>query len=181
MFRYKIGSIMGSAGRTLFRFLSSWEDKGVLPKTARWIKLTVLGVLAVGITTFCKKADTEPMVLCYRVAPEPDVKISELTITPNPTDGAEIVSIEATATVVEPELDSNFITDAKLWLAGDSIPHDMRTADGTFDGIEEVIKVNLSLEDIPAGTTWVTIGTSTSLGGWGSRGSYMIITDKKEE
>lgn len=177
MVRKFIANSLSKAGSGIFSLLSRWEEKGVLPKTARWVKLTALGALAVAITAFCRKVETEPRVMCYRAAPVPDVVISDITITPNPTGGADSVTVRGTAKIQEMDIDNNYISAAQLWIGGDTIPYDMQAVDGKFADTLEVLIGSLPVGDLAASTTWVDISITTSLNGLGCQGSPLVVTD----
>lgn len=164
-------------GNALLGLFARWEERGFMPRAAHWLKLVFLGTVVTAITAFCKKAVQEPMVMCYRVAPVPDVNITEIEITPNPTQGADSVRVKAIASVVEPELDSVFITGARLWLSSDTTPYLMLPGDGEWNDTLEALIIKLDISHLPPGTTWVNIHGETSLRGWGSNGTALVVSD----
>jgi len=135
-------------------------------------------VLVTVIAACGKKVNEEPLVMCYRVAAVPDAVASDIVISPNPTNGADSVTVTARARVADTGLDSNFVSSAQCWIGNNELNlFDMVPADSAFDDTLEILRATLSVEGLEPGTTWVGIRLETSLSGWGRDSDYLIITE----
>jgi len=175
-----IGQVLPKLGGSVFRFLSRCEESRFIPAVSRFLKVFVLGALVLLITSFCKKVDTDDKVMCYKVARLPDVIISDVEITPNPTQGAKKVTIKAEAKIQDTESDTSYISSATMQATGDSIRHEMKAQDGKLDDTLEILLGDIDVSGIEPCTLWVDIVTTTPLGGWGNRGAHLIITDQDD-
>ncbi|MBN2380658.1 hypothetical protein JXM67_12730 [candidate division WOR-3 bacterium] len=170
---------LSNLGSRLFRFLSRCEDRGVIPKASRWLKLSLLGITVVIISACAKK---EPAVTsCYAVECVPDITISDIEVKPNPTRGAEYVTITAHAKVNNTEIEGSIISRVTLRSIKDAAEILMEPLDGEFDDTLEIVKGKISVAGEEPGTTNVLIRAGTPQGGFGQEAPMLIVTKKKED
>ncbi|MBN2380648.1 hypothetical protein JXM67_12680 [candidate division WOR-3 bacterium] len=174
--RNRFAEDLGKLGNKLLGFLSKMENQGLMPGVTSWLKVTILGLIVSSVTALSLHAQ-EPKVLCYIAIPIPEAEISELTASPNPAAGADTVVVKAKASVVDPDLDSNFISSAYLQFAADTISIPAWTSDGAFDEAEEDIEARVYIGDMEACTTWVYLYVNTSRHGWAEQCVQLIITE----
>lgn len=171
-----LANLLSKAGGRIFSVLTRCEENGVMPRATRWLRVGVLGVIASLVVSLSLQAE-DSNVLCYVVARLPDADISEVGISPSPTNGADSVKVKATAVVFETGLEDNFISGARFRLGRDTLWLDMEAVDGKFDDTLEVIEGNLYVGHLKPETTWIYINVTTSQDGWESEGFQLIVTE----
>ncbi len=83
-------------GTSLFNFFSRCEECGVLPRASRWVKTTFLGAFVTGITALSAASMINCIPTgCYLPIESP--RIENASVAPNPTAGADTVSVSAKA------------------------------------------------------------------------------------
>ncbi|MBN2380651.1 hypothetical protein JXM67_12695 [candidate division WOR-3 bacterium] len=177
MARKIISNGLGKVGNGIFSFLSRCEDKGILPKLAAALKVWLLGILVTAIAS-CSKGGIPPLVMCYEpVAVYPEV--TELEVSPNPTNGAEKISVKAKATLKDLYVDSTtYITSARCYTDKDTVL--MQAVDGAFDETSELLEAELPVSGLEPGTTSVQITVDCSWGSIGYDLTDLIVTDKEK-
>ncbi|NLI97214.1 hypothetical protein GX441_00960 [bacterium] len=96
--RYIFFESLRRMGTSLFNFFSRCEERGVLPRTMRWTKTTFLGAFVTGITAL-SAASVLNCITCYAPMEYPKPQIASCSIIPNPTAGADSITVEASAHV----------------------------------------------------------------------------------
>lgn len=91
-----LGCIFTKIGGSLFGILSGLEERCILPGAARWLKLSILGLLVTLVSASSIKADDD-IIMCYVPIEEPHLIISDVSAVPNPTAGNDTVIVKATA------------------------------------------------------------------------------------
>jgi len=173
MARRIIANSLSTFGSSLFSILSRCEEKGLLPGLSRILKTSILGLTVSAIASCCKIIP--PLVTCYKPAVV-HPRISELEISPNPTNGAEKVKISAKATLIDLELDSTaYISSARCTL--DTLSVEMKPVDGAFDEVDEELEVELTLPLKPC-TTLVHVFVESNIETVGSETEYLYITSE---
>ncbi|NLI97213.1 hypothetical protein GX441_00955 [bacterium] len=160
--KYIIFETLRKAGFSLFDFYSRCEERGILPKLARWMKLSFLSALVSGLGLFGAAGSTACCpVTCYEPVPPP---IHNIEITPNPTGGADSVIVKARATLI-PASKDNYVKSAECFITGKDASSDviqMQPADSSFDGSYEEISAKLDITDIDTGSAKVHVRISTN-------------------
>ncbi len=174
-------------GGSMFGVLSRFEEALILPRTARWLKLSLLGFFVALVGALSLKAE-EGVIMCYEPALPSAVEISNICINPNPTRGADSVKVTATAKIPEYDIGTSYIMDASIKLTNDTINYPMKASDGRFSDTLEVIEGSLYVGGIEPETTWVNIKVTTSQGRFERESVRLVIsepepdsTDNKEE
>jgi len=164
-------------GTRLFCVLSDCEDKGVLPGIARWAKISLLGVF-IALTASMASESSSDVVDCYVIVEMPTVSILAAKAEPNPTAGADSVTVSAQAEViphVSPE--GTVITGADITIDSDTTRSPMIAVDGTLDESLEKLKARIPVTHLEPGTTWVYVNIETSQNVRESEGIRLVITE----
>ena len=163
-------------GFVLFGFLSMCEEKKLLPKTARWLKLSLLGLGVTLLAACVKKPDIDQTrVTCYEpVAVYPQV--TELLIKPNPTNGADSVTVTAKAQVVNASGLDQIITSAQCIVEGDTTA--MKAQDGAFDDSYEDLISWIYISGFKNDSVEVKVKANSNYSGWDEQSTFIKITDK---
>lgn len=156
-----IADLSAKLGAAVFRLLSTCEDRNILPRAAKWVKLTVLGffVTIVGALSLEAKED---VILCYKPMLMPVVGVSDVLITPNPTQGADSVTVTALARVSPTAPEGTVITDASARVARDSVRVPMIPADSLFGDTLETLSCRLYVGGLASESTYVDIYVASS-------------------
>jgi hypothetical protein len=147
---------------SLFKHLSMLEDKNILPRITKWVKLSVLGFFVM-LTSALSLEAKDDIIMCYKPIPMPPVTISDLQIKPNPTNGADSVVVTAAAMIsfLYYEDDAQ-IARAWMQLGRDTMLYQMRAVDGSFGDTFELLEGRLFVGNLEPETTWIDIGVVTS-------------------
>jgi len=159
--RNRIANLISSAGSGLFKAISRLEERGNLKGTFRFLKLAILGGLITLIGVISAQEQDE-IIMCYEIAIVPDVYITEIEVDPNPTNGADSITVRAKAQVRDSLAIENIVTEAYCETYVDSTT--MTALDGEFDEPTEYIEGRLSVESADTGITWVWIAATASMG-----------------
>ncbi len=152
--------ILEVLGGGLFSLLSRFEERGIVPSASRWLKLSLLGFLTAAIGAL--SAEVETIKTCYVAMRMPEVKISDVSITPNPTRGADSVKVKVTAKVLDPTLENNYIRNAWLSRQRDTLRIPMKAVDGKLNDTLEVLEAMFYTGDLDTGTHWFFIDVTSS-------------------
>ncbi len=158
-----LSGLLGKAGNSVFRFLSRLEEKGFMPRAARWIKISSIGFIASLVVALSLKAE-ETQVLCYKVARMPEINIYNAAVSPNPTRGSDSVKISATAKVLGPTIKDNFIKDAWLSWKGDTTRIKVSALDGKMNDTLEILEGRLYVGNLANGPNSASLIVETSQG-----------------
>lgn len=175
-----LAHIFSRIGGFLFAMLSGLEEQSILPGAARWLKLSVLGLLVALLSAPALKADDD-IIMCYVPIEEPHLSISDVSATPNPTAGKDTVTVKATARL-EPLYScagDTAISEAFMQLTGvtgDSSTYPMEAVDGKFGDTLETLEGRLYVGNRKPETTWIYIVVKTNTGNAESAWSRLIIT-----
>lgn len=96
-------------------------------------------------------------ITCY--APT-EPMITSIEVTPNPTDGADSVSVKANTDIVNPPKGGH-IMDAHCYIEGDLLLVDtvkMKPSDGKFDEAVEELEARLYVGNLDTGSVRVYVG-----------------------
>lgn len=188
--RKNLNAILRDAGNLVFNALSRCQDTPFLSRTARFLKVSFLGLVVALIASCGKRARTGPggeggpVTTCYMVGPL-NPTITEVSATPNPTKGAHIIRIKATAKVLEPKLEDNYISDAWLQTSRDTHQIRMRPVDGRFSDTLEIIDGQIDVKSIRVlpgfgpETILVFVHASTSKGEQSLASLRLLISEKE--
>ncbi len=159
--RNLLSRLLGKLGDAIFHFLTMIEEKGVMPRAARWIKISTLGIIASLVATLSLQA-RDPEVTCYIVARIPDVIITEKSVTPDTTKGADSVKVKAQAKVMYSNIKDNFIKDAWLSWDGDTTRFKVKALDGKMDDTLEVLEGTVYVGNLEPGQYSISMLVQTS-------------------
>ncbi len=172
-----LARISSRIGGSLFGILSGLEERGILRRPARWLKLSVLGLLVTLLGAPALKADDD-IIMCYVPIEEPHLSIFDVSATPNPTAGKDTVTVKATA-----KLESAYycsgdtaVSEAIMQLTGDTLLYPMKAVDGKFGDTLETVEGRLYVGDHKPETTWIYIVVRTNSGNAESTWRQLIIT-----
>lgn len=158
-----LAGVFSRMGRSIFRALSRWEECSFLPGAARCLKLTLLGFFVTLITSLALDA-REPEVTCYIAARLPEVVFTDVSVSPNPTKGADSVTLRASAKVFDTSLKDNYISDAWLLRQKDTTRIPVKAVDGRFSDTLEMLEGHLYVGDLDTGLSWISLVVTTSQG-----------------
>ncbi|MBN2380646.1 hypothetical protein JXM67_12670 [candidate division WOR-3 bacterium] len=164
------------AGSSAFRLLSGFEGRKRLFPVISWLKLGLLGLILTLISACSRKP--ESVRTCY-IPVKATTTISNVSISPNPTQGADSVKIDATARVFRPEIEGNHITGATVSLDDMEIP--LEPLDGKYSNPFEELQAYLDVSGLKPGTTLVYLNANSSDDAPGMSYHYLIITDEPSE
>lgn len=155
--------LLTRVGSMLFGFLSRCEERKMLPQVSRWLKFTLLGLGVTLIAACAKKPGIDQtFVTCYEpVAVYPE--ITKITVKPNPTAGADSVTVTAKAQVVNPSGLDQIISSAQCIVKGDTV--EMAAQDGKLDDAYEDLISRIYVGDLERGTIEVKVTANSSYGG----------------
>ncbi|MBN2380655.1 hypothetical protein JXM67_12715 [candidate division WOR-3 bacterium] len=170
--RSRLASWLSNLGDRLFSLLSGFEERGVFPGAVRYIKLCVLGAVIGAITTLLPQEDY-PMDTCYIYVPTPYFEFFDVSVEPNPTEGADTVTIKATLDLLDADYDE-YIAGAACIIAGDTI--ELEPVDSVFDGLIEEITGRISVEELEPDTYWVYISAITSMEWWEEHVARLVVS-----
>ena len=181
MSRKKLVDSLSKLGNRVFYFLARCEDKGVFSRSFRFLRFSLTGVLVVFIGYLTAQTSQARRINCY--VPVYDdfdcdellerVRIPEITVTPNPTQGADSVTVKAHVELLNSNEFDPFV-NARLWLEADTV--EMRAVDSIFDEQEEDIVGEISVEGLEPGEYWIYASATTSLGYTGTHGIPLIVS-----
>jgi len=177
-----LARLLGKAANSVFHFLSRWEERGVMPGTIRRLKVAVLGVVASLVVSLTLNAQ-EPVVTCYVVARLPEVEITDISVSPNPTAGADSITVTAKTAVTDISPEGSYISGANVLIEGDtaSVSIPLEAADGKFNEAKEKVQGRISVEAVEPGTTWVSIVATTSEGATEIKSIWLVVTEEDTE
>jgi len=178
--RSKLAEFLGKLGSKVFRILTRWEDKGFAPRTSHWLKLGVLGFLVVLIGSLTAQTQ-EFHVMCYDMAIIPDAYVTHMKAEPNPTEGADSVTVTAQASVGEENPVGTCISGANIRIGEDSTSFPMFAVDGEFDEATEELIRRISLKGIQPGTTWVYVTAETSNQGSETQWFWLLVSGVEKD
>lgn len=179
----RIANWLGRLGSGIFSVLTRCEENGIMPRATLWLKVGVLGVIASLVISLSSNAQTlqdAQIKMCYAPAPMPELTITETRVSPSPTNGADSVTVKATARVTYPEFDSNFISAAYLQFYSDTTVIPMTAVDGVFSDTFETFGCRLYVGDFEPGTTWVYLSVNTSLSGYAWREVPIWVSEEEK-
>lgn len=154
--RHLFFELLRRSGNALFRFFSRCEERGIMPRAARWIKVSVLSAFIAGISALSAASMLNCIITCYLpIDTAPYIENAE--VTPNPTAGADSVTVKATAEIHEDRdvADTVFISQARSIMKGDTT--EMQATDGTFDEKTEEFQARLYVGDLEPGEVGIQI------------------------
>ncbi|MBN2380652.1 hypothetical protein JXM67_12700 [candidate division WOR-3 bacterium] len=172
--RNEIYRVVNRSGESIFRFLSSCEDKRGLSKLARFLKLSCLGFLVIVISACGKKqAQPEGITSCYMIA-ESYLRISEISVEPNPTENTPQVKIDAIASI-EGDTAGSFVKEANAFIGKDTLI--LKAADGAFDNPKEEITGKFFVGNYKPGNYELHIKAQANTGAWDEEGVNLKVSD----
>ena len=160
--RTVLANILGKTGYWIFGLLTMWEEKGSMPGTLNWFKVGILGFVASAVVSLTLHAE-EPKILCYIVARMPVAEITEVNLKPNPTFGADSISVSARAKVIDSSIEGNYISDAYLSLGNDTTRIQILAKDGKFSDTLETLEGRIYVGNLDPCTTGIYIVVTTSM------------------
>lgn len=165
--------LLSKTAGSLFGFFSRCEDKGVLPRVAQWLKLSLLGFAVALIAACGRKPAIEPVITCYEpVAIYP--RITELEVKPNPTAGAEEVTVMAKVEMVNSDVRKDTIASGMCIFEGDTV--EMAASDGKFDESEEELVARIRVADTKKDSAEVRVEAFSNHNGWSQAAATLRIS-----
>ena len=175
--RYLFFEALRWMGTYLFNFFSRCEERGVLPGASRSIKSWLLGAFIAGMTALGSASTVACCpVTCYVPPPSP---IQDVEIKPNPTNGADSVTVEAKASLFKPSKD-DYVKSARCFIYGNSVQSDtvaMLPLDGDFDGTYEELRAGLFVGNLDTGIVMVRIELISNKKNKTEEIKYLLITE----
>ncbi len=175
MKRELLSRFLRRTGSALFSILTGCEERSALPRISRWLKLALAGAWLTIIAACAKKPPLDQgLVTCYEpVAVYP--RVSEIVVKPNPTKGADSVTVTAKARL-ENASDLEIIASAQCIVDGDTIR--MIARDGAFDENNEELIGRIYVKKIKTDSTQVFVKVDSKTSGWGIGSTVLRVTDK---
>ncbi len=174
--RSSLAAFVSNVGAKLFPLLSRWEEEGVLKGFARFAKIYILGFI-LGLLGWLSAQETRGYATCYDPVVIEPVIITEAAITPNPTNGADSVTVRATARVYDSKLEGNIISGADARIGGDTVIVPLRAVDGKFSDTLETVEGRLCVTGLGPETTRVYITFYTPQAGINVEGLQLVISE----
>ncbi len=186
--RNRLSGLLSRAGGLVFHLLSVLESKNRFSRTTRHFKLVLLGGLLSLIGCLTHR-HYEPAITCYYVhfSPPADEIVDSLLIYPNPTRGADSVTIKVLGRT---EIPGDIIYSATAAVSRpDAEPYiiSLDPVDGKFDSSAELLEARLDVRGLPPETVRVFMKIS-SLNSETSHLAKLIVskpdtsgTEKKED
>ena len=159
--RYFFFETLRRTGNGLFNFFSRCEERGVLPKAARWVKMSVLSAIVAGLGTMSAVS----LLNCCYAPMESQPWIENASVTPNPTAGADTVTISARTFIQSAPLEFN-VAKAVYVIENDTT--DMLAVDGSFDSQDEDVTGKLYVGSLQPDTVTIKIAATNNEGEWGN-------------
>lgn len=171
-------TILQRFGERLLGFFSRCEERCFLPSLSRALKVTILGLLVSAVGWLAAKSVPYPGPMCYTPSPYWNVLISETEIVPNPTRGADSVTVRARAqTGDNPVSAGSHVSAAWMMPYGDTVPVYMRAADGKFSDTLETVEGRLYVGDMTPESTWVKLVVLNSAGNYDYRWLELVVSE----
>lgn len=175
--RHFFFELLRRAGNTLFRFFSRCEERGIFPKTARWLKVSLVSAFIAGISTLGAASMLSYISCCYApIISEPYIENAK--VTPNPTNGADSVTIEAHAYIENAPGDEYHIAKAISVIKDDTT--ELEAEDGKFDSQDENIRGRAYVGGLEPGTTKIQITAFNNKDEWGETQVDLEVTAPEE-
>lgn len=172
-----LASFLPRLGEKAFRFLTGCEERRLLPGISRWMKVSILGLLVTAIGWLSARSVPYPGPMCYAPPLFWNVVITEDSIFPNPTAGADSVTVRAMAASGSPLAKDAYIKSASLNLANDTNIVQMRALDGAFSDSVETIEGRLYVGGLEPESTWIQLTVTTSNEGIETRWFQLIVSE----
>jgi len=154
--RNRLADLLSRWSRSLFCFLSEREADS---RFIRRIKLPLLGFFVIVIGWLTTGAICTSCYLPIMTEPS----IESASVTPNPTAGADSVTVEVTAEIHEERdvADTVYISRAISFIGADTV--EMQAADGDLDGHLEELTSRHYVGGLEPGTTKVHVEVYNNL------------------
>lgn len=175
--RSALTSFLSRLGGRAFGFLTGCEERRLLPDISRWMKVSILGLLVTAIGWLSARSVPYPGPMCYAPPVFWNALISDVSISPNPTAGADSVTVRARAASGSPLAKDAYIKSASLNLANDTNLVQMRAADGAFSDSVETIEGRLYVGSLEPESTWVQLTVTTSNQGLETQWFRLVISE----
>lgn len=158
--RYLFFETLRRMGTSLFNFFSRCEERGVLPRAARWIKMSALSAIVAGLGTMSAVS----LLSCCYLPGSSHPQIEEVSVTPNPTAGADTVTISARA-VIQGAPEEITVSKAVFVIENDTT--DMQAVDGSLDSQDEQITAKLYVGAMGPDTVNINVSAANNKDEWG--------------
>lgn len=175
--RNRLADFLSRWSKRLFKYLTDHEGNSGL---ARRIKLPLLGILVILIGWV--STGSVCIINCYTPL-ELNPRIIDASVTPNPTQGADTVTVKATAYFEDSRAENEevYIDSAACYILHDADTVVMTPVDGEFGepGSEEELTAKLYVGDIDPKTTYLFIEawTNETEWWWTKDSLYLNITE----
>lgn len=156
----RLAEMLERIGSCVFGFLSRWEERGVMPRTARWLRLGLLGIFVATITALSAQPVEQPT--CYVAVILPEIRISEVTVSPDSTKGADSVTVRARAGIFDARPGGEHINSAWLSFQNDTTRFPMAALDGKMNDTLELFEGSLYVGNLEEGLHWIGVYVTTS-------------------
>ncbi|MBN2380644.1 hypothetical protein JXM67_12660 [candidate division WOR-3 bacterium] len=147
--RGKLADILSGWSKRVFKYLSDHESQS---RVVRWLKHPILGFFVITIGWLSAGSVLTGIICCYTpIMTEPH--ILESSVEPNPTAGADTVTVKANAVIEETrkEADTLYINEG-ICIVGFSDTIQMEATDGAFDEKEENMEGKIYVGDREPGS-----------------------------
>lgn len=152
--RGRLADWLSWMGNRIFGFLSGCEEKGVMPRVSRGLKLSLLGgilSLIACVSPQFNRGNSDFPTTCYIADVRPKASIRDFSLHPDPTGGSDTITVSVTA---------HSQTYAPIAIAfcsvGDSVKI-MRALDGQVDERIEELEASFYVGDLAPCTAQASV------------------------
>jgi len=174
--RCKLADILSRWSKWFFQYLTDREDTSWL---ACWLKQPILGLFVIAIGWLTAGSVLSSMACCYApLMTEPDVYST--SVAPNPTEGADSVTVTATVEMHNPPSDESvYIEEAICILDADTT--EMNIEEGEWRG-EKNLEARLYVGDLITDLSYkIQVEATNNNDEIGYDETFLDVTEAPEE
>jgi hypothetical protein len=147
-----------------------------MPRTARWIKVSVLSAFIAGISALSAASLLSSISCCYApIMTEPE--ITEVSIAPNPTAGNDSVTVKADTRIPNPPRDEEYYIEKAICILDDDTT-EMSIQESDLEGRKK-IEARLYVGDLGTGLWYVYVKASNNHDEWGEDKVDLEVTESQ--
>ncbi|TKJ39890.1 hypothetical protein CEE36_10190 [candidate division TA06 bacterium B3_TA06] len=171
--RYFFFEALRRMGNSLFSFFSRCEERGIMPRAARWIKVSVLSAFIAGISAL-SAASMLNCITCY-LPIETQPVVESASVTPNPTAGNDSVTVKANTRIPNPPRDEEYYIEKAICILDDDTT-EMSIQESDLEGRKK-IEARLYVGDLGTGLWYVYVKASNNHDEWGEDKVDLEVTE----
>ncbi len=174
--RHLFFELLRRSGNALFRFFCRCEERGVMPRTARWVKVSVLSAFIAGISALSAASMLNCIISCY-LPIETQPVVESASVIPNPTAGNDSVTVKADTRIPNPPRDEEYYIEKAICILDDDTT-EMSIQESDLEGRKK-IEARLYVGDLGTGLWYVYVKASNNHDEWGEDKVDLEVTESQ--